>query len=268
MITFLLFLFGACLGSFINCLVYRCNKATKLQSYKDFILGRSVCDHCGKQLSWYDNLPLISYLLLRGKCRQCQSPISRQYFLVELISGILLVVTMQQCNNATMFNCSIAQLLASFILLSLVALFISDLNYQTIPDLIIFLAILTALGYKVTMLQSYNAAMETIAIFTPTALFFLLSRLKIRGQQAMGFGDVELVFLMGLFLGWPKILLALYAAFLTGAALGVILILRGKKKLQSAIPFGPFLIAGTFLAYFGGEIIWQKILGVIQYWSF
>ncbi len=96
-----------------------------------------------------------------------------------------------------------------------------------------------------------------------TVLFLVLSRIKLRGQQAMGFGDVELVFLMGLFLGFPKIVLALYLAFLTGAVIGVILIILGKKKLQSAIPFGPFLITGTFIAYFLGDLIWKKIMGLL-----
>ncbi len=142
MIYLWLFIFGICAGSFISCLVYRLNHNLTLS-------GRSVCDHCGKQLAWYDNIPLFSYLILRGKCRKCQSPIPFQYFLTELITGILFVLMFR--NMVT-----IEIVLAGFILLSLVALFISDLNYQTIPDIIIFPSIVVAVIYRLTIQQFNN----------------------------------------------------------------------------------------------------------------
>ena len=227
----MLFLLGLCLGSFINCLVYRLNHGLSP------LVGRSFCPQCKHQLAWRDNIPLISFILLRGKCRYCHSPISVQYPLVELATGILTVSIFN-------FQFSIINLL---IVYALIAIFVSDLRYGTIPDEIVLPAIGLSL-FKANFLAGLGAAG-----------FFLALVLITRGQ-GMGLGDVKLAALMGLFLGYPKIILALYLAFLTGAFFGVILILLKKKRFGEHIPFGPFLTTSTIIAIFWGEIIWQNVV--------
>lgn len=234
MIVFL-FLFGLCVGSFLNSLVYRLNEG----NLKSFIFGRSVCPKCKHKLEWRDNTPLFSFVLLGGRCRYCQKPISIHYPLVELATGILTV--------SIFFH----GLFYLFITYALVAIFLSDLLYQTVPDEIVYPAIGVALFYSIINHQS-----SIISGFL-AGLFFLILVLITKGQ-GMGMGDVKLAALMGLFLGYPKIIVALYMAFLTGAIAGVILILLGKKRFGEHIPFGPFLIGSTFVSLFWGEIIWNQ----------
>jgi len=238
---FFLFLLGLCSGSFISCLVYRVNHDLP------FFKGRSVCDSCQKQLRWFDNLPLVSFLLLRGRCRFCHSPISWQYPLVELAVGFLTVYFIY-------FQFGIWNLLLSY---SLIAIFLSDLNYSTIPDHFLYPAFIFALISQLPHFLFINLAVG----FGTAAFFWGLNRLtKGRG---MAMGDVKLAGLMGFLLGFPLILVALYFAFLTGAVVGVILILLGKKKFGEQIPFGPFLVVGTFVAWWWGGEIWLRIIRLL-----
>jgi len=246
-----LFLLGICVGSFINCLVYRLNNGLSP------LWGRSICPKCNHKLAWRDNIPLLSFVLLRGKCRYCGKPISWQYPIVELITGLLAIIIFQ------LSNCELR--IASYNLLigwALLTIFVSDLVYQTIPDEIVYTTLFMVFMYLI--FQSLNFLISNFLISLLVAGFFYFLVLLTRGR-GMGMGDVKLAGLMGLILGWPKILVALYLAFLTGALLGVILVLMGKKKPSSHIPFGPFLATATFISLFWGEKICQwggKILGL------
>jgi len=245
-----LFFLGLSIGSFINCVVYRVNH--NLSPLK----GRSICPRCKHQLAWKDNIPLLSFLLLGGRCRYCSSPISWQYPIVELIAGALAFLIFN-------FQFSIFNLIFNLIITySLLAIFVSDLIYTTIPDEIVFPTLFIVFIYLI--LQSPNFLISNFLIFLLTAGFFYLLVLITRGR-GMGLGDVKLAGLMGLILGWPKIIVALYLAFLTGAFFGVILILLKKKKFGQHIAFGPFLTTATFVSLFWGEKIWflaEKILGL------
>ena len=246
-----LFFLGLFFGSFINCVVYRVNNG--LSPLK----GRSICPRCKHQLAWFDNIPLLSFILLGGKCRYCFSPISWQYPLVELAAGILTVLVFQLSNyelRITSYN-----LLISWALL---AIFVSDLIYTTIPDEILYPTLLIVFVYLI--FHSPNFLISNFLISFLVAGFFYLLVLITQGR-GMGLGDVKLAGLIGLILGWPKIIVALYLAFLTGAFFGVILILLKKKKFGQHIPFGPFLTTATFVSLFWGEKIWLwggKILGL------
>jgi len=246
-----LFFLGLFFGSFINCVVYRVNNG--LSPLK----GRSICPRCKHQLAWFDNIPLLSFILLGGKCRYCFSPISWQYPLVELAAGILTVLVVQLSNyelRVTSYN-----LLISWALL---AIFVSDFIYQTIPDEIVYPTLFIVFIYLI--FHSPNFLISNFLISFLVAGFFYLLVLITQGR-GMGLGDVKLAGLIGLILGWPKIIVALYLAFLTGAFFGVILILLKKKKFGQHIPFGPFLTTATFVSLFWGEKIWLwggKILGL------
>ena len=212
-----LFVLGLVVGSFLNVVIYRLNNGLSP------LRGRSFCPRCKHQLAWGDNVPLLSFLLLRGKCRYCHSPISWQYPLVELATGILTVVVLH-----TSFN-----LLLTY---ALIAIFVSDLLYYTIPDEIVWPMIGLSFLISPNLLPGLGAA------------GFFLSLVLLTHSRGMGMGDVKLAGLMGLALGWPKISVAILLAFLTGATVGVILVLMGKKGLKSRIPFGPFLAGATLIS--------------------
>jgi len=249
MIKIFVFIFGTAVGSFLNCLIYRLSKNLSP------IGGRSFCPKCNHTLSWQDNIPLLSFILLRGRCRYCLSPISWQYPLVELGTGILSIASLQlSVFRGDSFLSTAYCLLIAYALL---AIFVSDLRYGTIPDKIVYPTIGLAIFYSIInhQLSIINYLFSGLGA---AGLFLALVALT-RGK-GMGMGDVKLVALMGLVLGWPKILVALYLAFLTGAIVGVILILLGKKRFGEHIPFGPFLTTATWIGLlWGGQILaWSQ----------
>jgi prepilin signal peptidase PulO-like enzyme (type II secretory pathway) len=243
---FLLFVLGLCVGSFLNVVIDRlCSTSQEpkslLRHLRGVLGGRSYCDHCRRQLAWYDNIPLLSFILLRGRCRWCHSPISWQYPGVELATGIITVLVFLLSNyelRVTSYELIIAY--------CLIVVFVSDWKYQIIPDQIIYPAIIFTLLY---LLGSYELRVTSYLISGGLAAAFFFFLYLVTKKRGMGLGDVKLAFLMGLILGFPKIVVALYFAFLTGAAVGVILILLGKKRFGQHIPFGPFLVGGTILSY-------------------
>ncbi len=234
----IIFLFGLTIGSFLNCVICR------LKTGKSFLGGHSFCPYCKHELVWYDLIPVFSFLMLKGKCRYCQKPISIQYPLVELATAILFVLVF---NSQNLFNTGYLLLITGF----LIIIFVYDLKHYIIPDKVIFPAILTSFLF---LLTTNSLLPNTILSAFGASLFFLLIYLISKGQW-MGFGDVKLSFLMGLHLGFPNILVALFSAFFSGAIIGLILIAQSKKTLKSRVPFGPFLVFGTFLAMLYGESI-------------
>lgn len=250
MILFIL-VFGLAIGSFLNVVIDRLN----LSTIRGVLGGRSHCDHCKKTLGWYDLIPLLSFVVLGGKCRYCHSHISWQYPLVEGATGIVFGMWYVVWGMGGIWGL----LYYLFISSALIVIFVSDLKYQIIPDQIVYPAIVLALIYN---LFFYSLPTEVfwgylLAGFGAAGFFWLLYFLT--SKRGMGFGDVKLAALMGLFLGFPKIVVAFYFSFLTGALAGVILILAGKKKFGQTIPFGPFLVGGTLVAWFFGE----RILGYL-----
>jgi leader peptidase (prepilin peptidase)/N-methyltransferase len=245
--NFFIFLFGLLVGSFLNCLVYRLNQEDNLKS---FLKGRSYCPKCRRTLAWFDNLPLLSFCLLKGRCRQCHSSISFQYPLSELFTGIFSLLVWRLSGQAITFGF----FFNLFFLYVLIAIFLSDLNYRTIPDQITYPALTISLFFIL-----FDKAYLNILTGLVSAGFFLVLFL-ITKQKGIGFGDMKLAGLMGLVLGFPKTIVAFYLAFLTGACLGAILVLIKKKKFKSEISFGPFLAVATFIALFWGERIWQAFL--------
>lgn len=243
------FLFGLAVGSFLNCIIYR------LQTKESFLKGRSHCPYCKHILSWQDLIPVLSFLILRGKCRYCKKQISWQYPLVELATGILFVLITSATPDVA-FLTTYYLLLTSF----LIIIFVYDLKYYIIPDKVIYPAIAITFLYNLfihfnpQILSTKFYLLNTLLAALIGSFFFLFIFLLSRGKW-IGFGDVKLAFFMGLFLNFPNILVALFFAFLIGAIIGIGLVLASKKKLRSEVPFGPFLVAGTFIALFGGEKI-------------
>ena len=257
------FLFGLAVGSFLNAVIYRLALAEGLVSHvrdrerkvpASPFRGRSFCPRCGHTLSWRDLIPVASFLLLGGKCRYCKARISMQYPLVELATAfIFLAIFSTKGGSASGGNFEFFTLVYLFTIASLlIVLFVYDLKHYILPDKILFPAIGLAAFWDLLAIRSLGEGWGFVVSGFSAAAFFLAIFLLSRGR-AMGFGDVKLAFFMGLFLGWPNILVALFLAFCSGAAIGLVLIILKKKGLKSEIPFGPFLIGGTFGALFWGK---------------
>ena len=238
------FLFGLAVGSFLNCIIYR------LEKKQSFLKGRSFCPHCKHTLAWQDLIPVVSFLILKGKCRYCHKKISWQYPLVELATGIifLLIFYFQQ------------PIFYFFITPFLLIIFVYDLKHFIIPDKVIYPAIAISLIYN--LLDWSRFGIDVFLAAFGAAGFFLVIVLLSKGKW-MGVGDIKLAFLMGLILGSPNILVALFFAFLAGAIMGIGLIALSRKSLKSEVPFGPFLVGGTFLAMFCGQSIVEWYLSLI-----
>lgn len=259
MITIIIILLGLIVGSFLNCLIYRLEKG------EGFLKGRSYCPLCQHALNWQDLIPVLSFLILLGKCRYCQKRISWQYPLVEISTGLLFTLIFATFG----WPLSIFYFLISIFL---VIIFVYDLKHYLIPDKVIYPAVATAGIYHLirllgellgedSPLQVWRGLSSPALSAFGAAAFFLAIVLLSRGRW-MGAGDIKLAFLMGLILGFPNILVALFLAFFWGAIIGVGLIISGKKNLKSEVPFGPFLIAGTFFALFWGEKIMNWYLNL------
>jgi leader peptidase (prepilin peptidase)/N-methyltransferase len=235
MIGIISFLFGICIGSFLNVVIDR------IPTGESIAKGRSYCDHCKKTLRWYELIPVISWVLQSGKCLRCKKPLSVQYPLIELSTGIGFSVI-------AMYDVSPLHLFAAFVIFSLLLVtFVVDLKYELISDIHMGLLVLAILLFRFDTFLTLPVYVPYFLSGLGAALLFFLFWAFSRGK-AMGFGDVELAFVLGFLAGFPAIVYGLYIAFLTGALLGVILIVRGKKSLKSHVPFGPFLITGTMIA--------------------
>lgn len=239
----------------MNCVIYR------LEQGKSFLKGRSSCPHCKRQLSWQDLIPIFSFLFLKGRCRYCQKPISRQYPLVELFTGIIFVLVyyflrsdLSGRSDLLIFNLVIS----SFFII----IFVYDLKHYIIPDKVVFPAIGIAFVYDLLKSDFQWKSDFLISAVGASGFFFLIVLIS-RGK-GMGIGDIKLAFLMGLFLGWPNIIAALFLAIFLGAIMGIGLIISGKKTLKSEVPFGPFLTIGAFLALFWGEKIMNFYFNLFQ----
>jgi len=254
-IYIIIFIFGTLIGSFLNCLIYR------LENKKGFILGRSICPKCKHKLAWYDLIPIFSFIFLKARCRYCKEKISWQYPIVELTTGLLflLIFNFQFLifNQFSIFN-FINLAFVFFIFSSMLAIFVYDLKHFIIPDKVVYpLIAITFLYYLIRELinfqsisnfQFFNYLLAGIG----ASLFFLCIYLISKGKW-LGFGDVKLALFLGLFLGWPNILLSLFLSFIIGAIIGAGLILFKGKVLKSQVPFAPFLILGSFIAFFWGR---------------
>ena len=251
-LTIIFFVFGTIIGSFLNVVIFRYN------THKSFG-GRSGCMTCGKQLSWYELFPVLSFLFLRGRCGGCKMKISIQYPTVELISGLVFLFLFLKFQNVFFFDTvgftiSYAYYAVIFSLLLVIAVY--DLKHKIIPDtLAIVLGVLSFVG--LFFFTNYNFQphfpcilefLSGIFIAIPFALMWLLSRGK-----WMGLGDAKLAISFGWLLGISAALSGLVISFWSGAIVGLMLIAFSKKHgMKSEIPFAPFLVFGVIIVFLFG----------------
>ena len=246
-----IFLIGICVGSFLNVLVFRTHDE------RSVMRGRSKCIKCEVPIAWYDLIPILSYILLRQRCRKCKSSISWQYPLVELVTGLLFVVVfLVHLDKLTLVDPVLIRDLIFTIFL--IVLFVYDLKYQllldrfTIPAMIVALLINLFLGVSI-----WSMLVGAIVI----GGFFLVQWLLSKGKW-IGDGDIRMGALMGLMLGLTQGLVALFLAYILGALIGIVLIVSKKARMKTQIPFGTFLALATFVSLIWGEQILQWYLGL------
>lgn len=242
--AFFIFVFGLAIGSFLNAVVYR------MEVGGSIVTQRSRCPKCGHILSWYELFPVLSFAAQLGKCRACKQKIAWQYPLVELAVAMLFVWLYLLVPQAT--PAYIAYLF--FVSASLAVIFIFDLKHYIIPNKVLYpLTAVVALFDFFTYGFSKELAYHALAAGMASG-FFLLLYLGSKGTW-IGFGDVKFAVFMGLFLAPWSVLVALFLSYFIGAVAGGVVLLLGRKGLQSEIPFGPFLIAGTFISFAYGEAL-------------
>ena len=246
--------FGFIIGSFLNVVIAR------IGTNKSPFSGRSQCPHCSHQLGALDLIPVLSFVALRCRCRYCNKKISWQYPLVEILTAfIFAVVIFSRLESGAQAFDVLALVCLLVVFCVLIVIFVYDLLHYLILD-----TTLAVLGGAVVAFHAFSfLAQGSVDVHDIGALvgaglvpcliffgFFFISQGK-----WMGFGDVKFVFIMGLLLGFPNIIVALFIAFISGAIIGVVLIGLGDKRMKDKVPFAPFLIAGLCVAFLLGEHI-------------
>jgi len=241
-----IFIIGLCIGSFLNVCIYRLPRGQSL------LYPPSHCPYCQNLIKWYDNIPLVSYLFLRGRCRFCHTPISIRYPLVETFTGTLFLFAL--LSHPINFTSSFfLLLLKNLIFISLLLpIFFIDLENQIIPNSLSYGIIVTGLllsGFTSSFFPSLIGAGIGGGLFLAIHLigsFFLK-------EEAMGIGDIKLAAGIGAFLGWKVGLVCFFVSFLLGAIIATILLLTHLRKRKDRIPFAPFLVGAALISLFLGD---------------
>jgi leader peptidase (prepilin peptidase)/N-methyltransferase len=268
------FIFGLTVGSFLNVCILR------LPRGRSIVKPPSHCPRCKSSIKFYDNIPIVSFLILRGKCRSCGEPISWRYPLVELLNGLLYVWAVRE------FPLGGEALLVMSLCSSLLVITFIDFDHQIIPDVItlpgmlvgltlapFFMSVLgNTLPFHLDRLLPHAGPYLTgflnslIGLFLGGFPLFAIGWIweKLRNVEAMGGGDVKLMGMVGSFLGWKGALLTIMLGALAGSVVGLTLILLKRHNREKVIPFGPFLALGTLAAVFHGPDIISWYLGLIR----
>jgi leader peptidase (prepilin peptidase) / N-methyltransferase len=256
--SLLMFLVGAAVGSFVNVVLYRTVRS------EQWLWGRSKCDHCGKPIPWYLNIPLVSFLMLKGKTACCRKTLSISHPVVETLVGSLFVwwywglwFFFHLTSEPFQVLQPLFWLIVGFVL---ILILIIDYNWMIIPDELTILLTILTVAYRVVLtvtgIMQTDDFVNTMLAAVGAVSFFGTLWTVTRGR-GLGFGDVKLVFALTLLMGWPKMLVGFFASFVSGAVIGVILLASGRHKRGQPIPFGPFLILGTVLSLVVGQAIWD-----------
>jgi leader peptidase (prepilin peptidase)/N-methyltransferase len=260
--------FGLLIGSFLNVVIYRVPNGMSL------VRPASACPKCGHAIKGYDNIPVLSWLLLRGKCRTCKTGISSRYPLVEAGTAVFFAVVaayMIASANLSTAPATVATTLVIVAFLYLVAITVAlaliDIDVKRLPDPIVLP------GYLIGAVLFLSASILTgewqafiragIGMAGLAALYFILMFIR---PDAMGFGDVKLAGVLGLFLGWAgwgSLAVGAFAGFLLGGVFGIGLMLARRAKGKSGIPFGPWMLAGAWVGIFVGNQIWGGYLSLL-----
>jgi leader peptidase (prepilin peptidase)/N-methyltransferase len=252
-VNILAFIFGACIGSFLNVCIYRIPSALSI------VHPGSRCPRCETIIPFYDNIPILSYLLLRGKCRNCGISIAIRYPLVELMGGLSALA------STLTFGLTLHALVVFAFIATLIVVTFIDLDHRIIPDSIslpgipIFFMAALAVPSITWQASAIGIVVGGGSLFAVAWIYQLIT-----GREGMGGGDIKLLAMIGAMIGWKGILFTLFAASAIGTIVGLLAMVRSGKGMRLAIPFGPFLAIGAVIYLFFGNalIFWYlNLLG-------
>ena len=243
---------GLLIGSFMNVCIYR------LPRHLSPVRPRSGCTTCGYMLAWYDNIPIASYLALRGRCRGCGAPISIMYPVIEAITGLMFL------GGYLLYGPS-ALLLARLLFgCAMIVLFVIDLQHKILPNVITLPGIV--IGLLLSELAGPGWLESVIGVAAGGGVLWGIAEIyyRVQKQEGLGMGDVKMLAMIGAFLGWKLMLLSLILASFSGTIVGVFVILAKKESLKYALPFGTFLAAGAIVSATVGDRIlaWYLMIGM------
>ncbi len=240
-----LFVLGLCIGSFLNVCIYR------LPESKSIVHPRSMCPNCGTLIRFYDNIPILSYVWLRGKCRHCHTRISFRYPVIELLSGLFAAGVFLK------YGISLEAAVYYVFMATLLVITFIDIDHQIIPDVITLPGIPIFFGASFALPQvTYIESILGILIgggslFLVAWVYHLLTK-----KEGMGGGDIKLLGMMGAVIGWKGVLFTIFLASAVGTVSGMLIMLKTRKSMKLAVPFGPFLaIGGITYILFGPPLI-------------
>jgi leader peptidase (prepilin peptidase)/N-methyltransferase len=241
--VFVLAAFGLLVGSFLNVCIYRVPRGESI------VWPASRCTDCGRNLAWYENVPVVSWLLLRGRCRTCGAAISSMYPLVELVTAVLFAA------SAALYGPSGLLAVRLAFGCALIVLFAIDLRLRVLPNVITLPGI--AVGLAASWFLPPGWLSSLIGAAAGAGILFAIAEAycRVRGQDGLGMGDVKMLAMVGAFLGWPLMILTLVFASFAGSIVGVTLIASGRGSMQAALPFGTFLAVGALVAAAAGDPI-------------
>ncbi len=274
-ITFLVFCFGACMGSFLNVCIWR------IPREESVISPGSHCPHCNKAIAWYDNIPIISYLVLKARCRQCGGPISGRYVIVESLIAALFVLVWLKLGIPSApppWGLTPVSTLAIIPIYWLVVFGLAlgtfvDLEHMIIPDRVSLGGIVLGITFSTLVpalhrepdgyggfLTAFLGAAVGVGILW---LIAVLGKLIFR-KDAMGMGDVKLMGAIGAFFGWQAVLFTLMISSFLGGGVGIALVSSGKKEMQSRIPYGPYIALAALIWLLWGPTLWNAYINFLQ----
>ena len=243
-IEVVLLLFGLCVGSFLNVCIHR------LPLKQSVVRPGSRCPSCGYELRWYDNIPVLSYVMLRARCRSCSRPISLQYPLIEVVTAIVFL--------AHWYAFGPTPLLAARLVLgcALIVLFMIDLEHQILPDVITLPGIVIGLVLSVFLPPGPIASLIGVLLGGGVLWAIAEAWFRLRKVEAMGFGDVKMLAMVGAWLGWKMVLLTFVLSSMMGGLVGAVLLASRRADMATRVPFGTMLaVAAMIASLYGGPIL-------------
>ncbi len=233
--------FGLVVGSFLNVCISR------LPAYESVAFPGSRCPKCRTAIRWHDNIPVVSYLVLAGRCRSCRAPIPLRYPLVEIATAVIFVAQGVTFTDPWLLS---QRLVFSALL---VALFGTDLETQRLPNALTLPGLVVGFVFSSFLPPGLQSSLAGAALGAAIPWSIRWAWFKAKGVEAMGLGDVKMLAMIGAFLGWQQVWLVLVFSSLAGALVGIVLTVTGRRSLQSRLPFGTFLALAALVASLAGE---------------
>lgn len=245
----LVVLFGACVGSFLNVCIYR------LPRRESLMWPGSRCTTCERSLSWYENVPIVSWVVLRGRCRTCRASVSWMYPAVEMVTALAFL------SGYLLYGLTMIAVVRVLFACALIVLFVTDLQHKILPNIITVPGIVVGFVCSLFLPPGWLESLIGIVVGGGSLFAIAETYYRVRGQEGLGMGDVKLLGMIGAFLGWKLVLLTLVFASVAGSLAGGILIVSGRGNMKYALPFGTFLAIGALVAAIWGTPIVDWYLG-------